>query len=299
MSILVVGSIALDSVETPFGKVENSPGGSALHFSAAASLFAPVNLVGVVGEDFNLSLIDFLKEREVDLSGLMIEKGETFRWGGRYHQNMIQRDTLYTYLNVFENFQPVIPDKFQKSKYIFLANIDPELQLQVLENIDSPVLTILDTMNFWISGKRTALEEVINRTDIIILNDDEIRELTSEYNIHIAAKKLLKEGPKVLIIKKGEHGAILVSGNDYFATTAYPVDKVVDPTGAGDSFAGGFVGYLASCQKLSQKNYREAVVYGSVVASYNVEAFSFSRLKEIDRKKIDDRFSKFREMTNF
>jgi sugar/nucleoside kinase (ribokinase family) len=299
MSILVVGSIALDSVETPFGKVENSPGGSALHFSAAASLFAPVNLVGVVGEDFNLSLIGFLKEREVDLSGLMIEKGETFRWGGRYHANMIQRDTLYTYLNVFENFQPVIPAKYQKSKYIFLANIDPELQLRVLENIDSPVLTILDTMNFWISGKRTVLEEVIKRIDVIILNDDEIRELTGEYNIYVAAKKLLRQGPKILIIKKGEHGAILISEKDYFAITAYPVDKVVDPTGAGDAFAGGFVGYLASCQKLSQEIYRAAVVYGSVVASFNVEAFSFSKLKEIDRKNVDERFTNFRRMTNF
>ena len=299
MSILVVGSIALDSVETPYGKAEDSPGGSALYFSAAASLFAPVNVVGVVGEDFDFSQVDFLKLRKVDFTGLKIEKGETFRWGGRYHQNMNKRDTLYTYLNVFETFQPQIPNIYCNSKFIFLANIDPELQLHVLESISSPTLTVLDTMNFWISGKRAELDKVIKRVNVMILNDDEIRELTGEHNINIAAQKMLIKGPQVLVIKKGEHGAVLVTKNDYFSTTAYPVQTVIDPTGAGDSFAGGFVGYLACCSQLTKENFRKAVIYGSVIASFNVESFSFFKLKEISREDVEKRLEIFRSMTCF
>ncbi len=299
MSILVVGSIALDSVETPYGKAEDSPGGSALYFSAAASLFAPVNVVGVVGEDFDFSQVNFLKRRNVDFTGLKIEQGETFRWGGRYHQNMNKRDTLYTYLNVFETFQPQIPNIYRNSKFIFLANIDPELQLHVLQSISSPTLTVLDTMNFWISGKRVELDKVIKRVNVIILNDDEIRELTGENNINIAAQKMLIKGPQVLVIKKGEHGAVLVTKNDYFATTAYPVQTVIDPTGAGDSFAGGFLGYLAYCSQLTKENFRKAVIYGSVIASFNVEAFSFLKLKEISREDVEKRLEIFRNMTCF
>ncbi len=299
MSILVVGSIALDSVETPHGKAEDSPGGSALYFSAAASIFAPVNVVGVVGEDFDFSQVDFLKLRKVDFTGLKIEKGETFRWGGRYHQNMNERDTLYTYLNVFETFQPQIPKIYRHSKFIFLANIDPELQLHVLESIDSPTLTVLDTMNFWISGKKAELDKVIKQVNVIILNDEEIRELTGENNINIAAQKMLIKGPQVLVIKKGEHGAVLVTKNDYFATIGYPVQTVIDPTGAGDSFAGGFVGYLACCSQLTKENFRRAVIYGSVIASFNVESFSFLKLKEISRKDVEKRFEMFRNMTCF
>ncbi|HFE65596.1 sugar kinase [candidate division KSB1 bacterium 4484_188] len=299
MSILVVGSIALDTVETPNGKADNSPGGSALYFSAAASFFAPVNVVGVVGEDFNFRDIEFLKKRNVDLNGLVVEKGETFRWGGRYHQNMNERDTLFTYLNVFETFRPHIPDNYKESRFVFLANIAPELQLNVLKGISSPLLTILDTMNFWISGRREALEKVIKRVDVMILNDEEIRELTGVHNINRAAAQLLQQGPRVLVIKKGEHGAVLITEDDYFVAPAFPVSDVIDPTGAGDSFAGGFVGYLASCPEINKLELRRAVVYGSTVASFNVESFSFNRLKAIDKQQIDDRVEQFREMMRF
>jgi sugar/nucleoside kinase (ribokinase family) len=299
MSILVVGSIALDSVETHSGKATDSPGGSAPFFSAAASFFSPVNIVGVVGEDFDFSHINFLKEKNVNFDGIQVEKGETFRWGGKYHENMNYRDTLYTYLNVFESFKPVIPDHYRNSEFIFLANIDPVLQLDVLESIPKPQLTILDTMNFWISGMRKELEKVISRVDVMIVNDEEVRELTGIYNIYDAAMDLLKQGPTVLIIKKGENGAVMITADDYFAAPAYPVKQVVDPTGAGDSFAGGFVGHLASCNKLTNRDFRKAVAYGSTVASFNVESFSFNRLKEISRKDIEDRLEKFRDLTIF
>ncbi len=299
MSILVVGSIALDTVETPRGKVTDSPGGSALYFSAAASFFAPVNVVGVVGEDFDFSWIDFLKERSVNLEGLKVEKGQTFRWGGRYYADMNQRDTLFTYLNVFEKFNPEIPEAYRNCEYIFLANIDPDLQLNVLNKIARPRLTVLDTMNFWISGKREALDEVIRRVDVLILNDEEIRELTGINHVHVAARELLRRGPEVLVVKKGEHGAVMVTENDYFFAPAYPVEEVVDPTGAGDSFAGGFVGYLAHQKKLDAFAFRQAVVYGTIVASFNVESFSFERLKSLKREEIDQRMEKLREMTRF
>jgi sugar/nucleoside kinase (ribokinase family) len=299
MSILVVGSIALDSVETHYGKATDSPGGSALYFSAAASFFAPVKIVGVVGEDFNFSHINFLKDKKVDFDGIQVEKGETFRWGGKYHENMNFRDTLYTYLNVFESFKPIIPEHYKNSKFVFLANIDPVLQLEVLKSIPEPELTILDTMNFWISGMRKELAQVISRVNVMIVNDEEIRELTGIYNIYDAAMDLLKQGPKVLIIKKGENGAVMITADDYFTAPAYPVKKVKDPTGAGDSFAGGFVGYLASCKKLANRDFRKAVAYGSTVASFNVESFSFHRLKEISRQDIEDRLEKFRDLTIF
>jgi sugar/nucleoside kinase (ribokinase family) len=299
MSILVVGSIALDSVETPSGKAVDSPGGSALFFSAAASLFAPVKVVGVVGEDFNFTIIDFLRKRKVDLSGIQVEHGQTFRWGGRYRQDMNIRDTLYTYLNVFESFQPVIPTNYRKCEFVFLANIDPVLQLQVLDHMESPSLTVLDTMNFWIAGKRQELMEVIHRVDVIILNDEEIKELTGQSQLQTAAERLLQRGPRLLVIKKGEHGAVLVSSRDYFTAPAYPVNEVVDPTGAGDSFAGGFVGYLATCSRLTSLNFRKAVAYGSTVASFAVESFSFNRLRDVSRQQIEQRYQQFRKMTRF
>lgn len=299
MSILVVGSIALDNVETPSGKVTDSPGGSALYFSTAASLFSPVKVVGVVGKDFNFADMDFLIRRRVDLSGVTVEQGETFRWGGRYHQDLNQRDTLFTYLNVFETFSPKIPENYRNSKFVFLANIDPELQLQVLEIIHSPVLSVLDTMNFWIQGKRNALDKVIRQVDVLILNDQEIRELTGNHVTNQAARELLKQGPRVLVIKKGEHGALLMTHDDLFFAPAFPVEKVVDPTGAGDSFAGGFLGYLASCKKITKQAFRRAVVYGSTVASFNVESFSFERLKKISGANIEKRVAQFRAMTRF
>ncbi len=297
MSILVVGSIAYDTVETPYGSVQDSPGGSALYFSAAASLFSPVNVVGVVGSDFNASKISFLKKRGVNLDGLYVESGDTFRWGGRYHKDLNQRDTLFTYLNVFEDFQPIIPEQYKDSKYIFLANIAPDLQLQVLDQIHKPKLVILDTMNFWISGKRDTLEEVFKRSDIVILNDEEVREFTNEYSLLTAINLIHKLGPKAIVIKKGEHGALLHYEDQFFFTPAYPLDRVIDPTGAGDSFAGGFVGYIAKEGKITKTTLRKAVMYGSSVASYNVQDFSFNALIDLDMKKIQNRFEEFKLMT--
>ncbi len=299
MSLLVVGSIAYDTVETPFGKVEDSLGGSALYFSAAASLFGPVNVVGVVGSDFDASKISFLKKRGVDLEGLYMESGKTFRWGGRYYEDMNKRETLFTYLNVFERFQPRIPEHYRHSEYVFLANIDPELQLQVLDQIEKPKLVVLDTMNFWISGKRSELEKVLKRCDIIILNDEEAREITSEANLIKATKRILEYGPKSAIVKKGEHGAMLYHNGHFFFAPAFPLEKVVDPTGAGDSFAGGFMGYIAKTDKTDFATLKKAVIYGSTIASFNVEDFSFNRLKTITMEEIEERVKAFKELTSF
>jgi sugar/nucleoside kinase (ribokinase family) len=299
MDALVVGSIALDTVETPFGSVDNSPGGSALYFSNAASFFTPVNVVGVVGTDFDIQLIDFGQDRQINFDGMIIEAGKTFRWGGRYHEDPNKRDTLFTHLNVFENFKPVIPENFRRSEVVFLANIDPVLQLQVLDQIAKPKLVVMDTMNFWISGKRSALEDVISRSTIVILNDEETQQLTGEVSLITAGNKVLQMGPEVVVIKKGAHGAIMMSNNSYFIAPAYPVQKVIDPTGAGDCFAGGFVGYLASKQDFSDAILRKAVIYGSVIASYNVEDFSFRRLTSLNTADLDNRFDQIREMTIF
>ncbi len=299
MPVLVVGSIALDTVETSHGKAQDSPGGSALYFSAAASLFSPVDVVGVVGKDFDFSTIEFLKEREVDFTGLRVTDGKTFRWGGRYKENMNQRDTLFTHLNVFQNFRPAIPEAYRKDRLIFLANIAPELQLDVLAQIEKPALSVLDTMNFWISGARELLMQLIEKVDVLILNDEELRELTNKFNMLESANLLLEQGPRAVVIKKGEHGAVLVSRKGYFLAPAYPVPKVVDPTGAGDSFAGGFLGYLATCEDIDELNIRRAVVYGTVAASFTVEDFSFNRLKSITRQDIESRFNEVREMTAF
>jgi sugar/nucleoside kinase (ribokinase family) len=299
MSILVVGSIALDMVETPFGKAENSPGGSALYFSAAASYFAPVNVVGVVGKDFDFKILDFLKSRQVDLTGIYIGDGETFRWGGIYLENMNQRETIYTHLNVFENFRPEIPENYRNSSHIFLANIAPELQLQVLEQISSPELVVLDTMNFWISGNRPALLEVIKNVHILILNDEETLQLSQEKNLLLAGKKILDWGPEYLIIKKGEHGAALISREGYFSAPAFPLEKVIDPTGAGDTFAGGVVGYLARCKLVNDVELRKAIVHGNAIASYNVEDFSFKRLINLSDEDLNARIDLFRQITRF
>lgn len=297
MNILVVGSIALDTIETPYGSVKDSPGGSALYFSSAASLFAPVNIVGVVGEDFNFELIKFLQKRLTNLDGIYTDKGKTFRWGGRYYKNLNRRDTLFTHLNVFENFKPVIPDYYKKSQLIFLANIAPALQLQVLEQIENPRLVILDTMNFWINGYRSDLLKVIQHCDVLILNDEETLELSGDDNIIKAGSKILDMGPKYLIIKKGEHGAVLISKNTYFTAPAFPLLRVIDPTGAGDSFAGGFVGYLAKSRKYSEVNMRKALVYGNIVASFNVEDFSFRNLISLNREKLMERYRQYKNFT--
>lgn len=299
MSILVVGSLAYDTIETPWGKMDDALGGSALYFSAAASHFSPVNVVGVVGSDFDSSKISFLKKRGVNFDGLYVESGDTFRWGGRYHEDLNQRDTLFTYLNVFERFQPKIPEHYRKAEYVFLANIDPELQLQVLEQIEQPKLTVLDTMNFWISGKRQLLDEVIKKCDILIVNDQEVRELTQKPNLIKATRLLAEKGPDTIIVKKGEHGCMMYHSDSFFFAPAFPLEKVIDPTGAGDSFAGGFLGYVASQDKVDENTLRKGVSYGSIIASFNVEDFSFDKLEDLNKEELEDRVQKFRQLTSF
>jgi sugar/nucleoside kinase (ribokinase family) len=299
MQILVVGSIAFDAVETPEHSVTDSPGGSALYFSTAAGFLAPVNVVGVVGTDFDLKMIQLPPGHRINFDGLTTEQGKTFRWGGHYHKDPNIRDTLFTQLNVFENFKPQIPTPYRENDIVFLANIDPDLQLQVLQQLANPKLVVLDTMNFWISGKRSALEKVIARTHILILNDQEIRQLTGATSLIQGGRMILEMGPNVVVVKKGEHGAIMIGQKSYFAAPAYPVVRVVDPTGAGDSFAGGFVGYLARCGRFTDKEIRKAMIYGTVIASFIVEDFSFKRLVNLTEGEINTRYKEVKKITRF
>lgn len=299
MSVLIVGSIGLDTVETPFGKKEDILGGSAIHASVAASFYTDTAMVGVAGSDFPQSHLDFLKSRNIDVSGLQILPGETFRWSGFYEYDMNQAHTRDTRLNVYSLFDPKIPDKLKETEYVFLANLDPELQLKVLAQIKKPKLVAMDTMNFWIENKREALHEVIKQVDVVLLNDGEARQFMETPNIPIAASRLLKLGAKSVIIKKGEHGALLFADGEHFAAPSYPQDMLRDPTGAGDSFAGGFIGYLAKSDDISEKNIRRAIVVGSVMASFNVEDFSLDRMKRLKQKEIVERFNEFRKFSEF
>ncbi len=272
MSLLVVGSVALDSVETPFDKVEDALGGSATYISLAASYFsAPVELVGVVGDDFPKQYTEMLGHHNVDLEGLQIIKGEkTFRWGGKYHYDLNVRDTLFTDLNAFENFNPVLPERYKKSRYICLGNIDPILQMRVLDQVADPQFVVCDTMNLWINLMKPDLQKLLKRVHVFILNDSEARMLTEEPNLIKAAKLIRQMGPEILIIKKGEHGAMLFTHDTIFSAPAYPMEIIFDPTGAGDSFAGGFTGYLHKTMDLSPENIKRAVIYGSTMASFCV-----------------------------
>ncbi len=299
MSILVVGSAALDTVETPFGSVEDALGGSAIYFSAAASYFAPVNLVAVVGDDFPKEKIEFLKKKNVDFSGLEVADGKTFRWGGKYGFDLNDRDTLFTHLNVFEKFEPKIPNSYKNSEYIFLANIGPDLQMDVLKQIQSPKLVALDTMNYWIGGDLPALRETLKHVDVLIVNDSEVRQLAYEANLVKSSKIVQEMGPKTLIIKKGEHGALLITQDSFFWAPAYPLEFIYDPTGAGDTFAGGFMGYMAKSDDISIDNLKRAVVFGSTMASFCVEKFSLERLENLTEEEIRKRFYEFWQMTNF
>jgi len=299
VSILVVGSIAYDSIETQHGKRDNALGGSTLYFSSAAGLFAPVNVVGVVGDDFNDQDIAFLQDRQVDFTGMHRTPGKTFRWGGKYHSNMNKRDTLFTDLNVFETFKPDIPQSYRDARYLFLANIDPDLQLDVLSQVKNPELVILDTMNLWIDIRRDSLEKVVRKADILILNDEELADFSGEANLVQAVRKVAAMGPSSIVVKRGEYGALLYSEESFFFAPAYPLEKVVDPTGAGDTFAGGFIGHIASEGKSDQATLREAIVYGSVTASFTVEDFSMERLKTLDLEQIDRRYTRMREMVRF
>lgn len=301
MSLLVVGSVALDAVETPFGSVRDALGGSAVYIAVCASYFtAPVRIVGVVGGDFPRTHIEFLEERVIDLEGLqIIEKGKTFRWGGRYQYDLNSRETLFTELNVFEKFDPVVPAAYKKSAYVCLGNINPLLQRQVLKQVDKPRLVVGDTMNYWIEHTPGELKKTLEVMNVLIVNDSEARLLTREPNLIKAAKKIIAMGPGIVIIKKGEHGALLVTGDTIFSAPAYPLENIYDPTGAGDAFAGGFTGWLAKTDDLSSENLKRAVIYGSTLASFCVEKFSVERLKDLTYLEIQDRFRAFLTLSRF
>lgn len=301
MGLLVVGSLGLDTVATPFDKVEDALGGSATYISLAASYFGgPVELVGVVGSDFPNEYIKIMQDHNVDVEGLqIIEGGKTFKWSGKYHYDLNVRDTLLTELNVFQNFNPVIPDNFKKSKYVCLGNIDPVLQAKVLDQMEDSQFTVCDTMNFWIEGKKDELLQLLPRVDVLIINDSEARLLAQEPNLIRASKKIRALGPNILIIKKGEHGALLFAGETVFSAPAYPMETIYDPTGAGDSFAGGFTGYLYKTRDLSPESLKRAVIYGSTMASFCVEKFSTKGLENLSYLQIQDRYREFMMLSRF
>jgi len=301
MSLLVIGSLALDTIETPFGKAEYTLGGSATFISTTASYFYnDVRLVGIVGNDFPAEEIDFLKSKGIDITGLEISKTKkTFHWHGKYHTDMNQRDSITTELNAFEDFDPIIPDKFRTSDFVCLGNVNPEIQKKVIMQLDKPKFIMIDTMNFWIEGKLNALLDTLKLVDMIVVNDSEARMLAGEDNLLLAAKKIFDLGPKMLIIKKGEHGALLITKEFMFTVPAFPLEKVFDPTGAGDTFAGGFMGWIARTKDLSPSNLKLAIVYGSVMASLAVEEFSLNGIRFLSKEKILKRFNEFRNLTNF
>ena len=299
MSILVVGSVAYDTVETPLGRAERVLGGSASFFAVAASFFAPVNLVGVVGNDFGDAQLAAFRGRPIDLTGLERMPGKTFHWQGRYSQDLNSRDTIRTDLNVFEFFEPKIPEGYRRSELVFLGNIDPDLQRRVLEQVERPRVVACDTMNFWIKGKPRELRETLAKVQVLLINDQEARELSGEWNLVRAARAIRAMGPRTLVVKKGEHGVLMFTDHDSFAAPALPLESVVDPTGAGDTFAGGFIGYLASAPQLGDAVLRQAVVMGSTLASFCVEAFSLDRLLMLTRPEIDARYGVFEKLTRF
>ncbi|MCK4911962.1 MAG: hypothetical protein KAR83_09980 [Thermodesulfovibrionales bacterium] len=299
MSLLVVGSVAFDSVKTPFGEVEDVLGGSATFFSTSASYFTDVRLVAAVGEDFPERHVNFLKMREIDVTGLERAKGKTFRWKGQYGYALNEAETLDTQLNVFESFRPDIPDQYKDSDVVFLANIDPDLQRDVLRQVDKPRLVAADTMNFWIEGKRESLMETLKLVDILLINDGEARQLTGEHNLVKAARAIFSMGPSTLVIKRGEYGVLLFHGDAVFAAPAYPLEDVFDPTGAGDTFAGGFMGYITSIMDFKESVVRRATVMGSVMASFNVEDFSLNRIRDLDYKEIEGRYREFKTLAHF
>lgn len=300
MSLLVVGSVAFDAIETPFGKVGRTLGGAASYFALAASLFTPVRIVAVVGDDFTDKDRSVFLRRKINLDGLERAPGKCFFWAGRYSQNMNERTTLATELNVFANFRPTLPESYRDSKYIFLGNIDPTLQRSVLQQVRrKPKVTGLDTMNYWIDGTPEALREALKHTEILMINDDETRQLTGEHNLLRAAKHVFKMGPRTLVIKRGEHGALMIHDKFIFSVPAFPLEEVHDPTGAGDSFAGGFMGYLAGAGAVNEQTLRRAMVYGSVAGSFTVERFGVERLATVTRRDIESRARRFSKLTSF
>ncbi|MBZ4220326.1 MAG: sugar kinase [Chlorobium sp.] len=299
MSILIVGSLAFDDIETPFGRSDNTLGGSSTYIALSASYFTDkIQMVGVVGSDFEDKHFDLLHSKNIDTKGVQIvEEGKTFRWAGRYHYDMNTRDTLDTQLNVFADFDPVVPHQYRDAEFVCLGNIDPELQLKVLDQINKPKLVILDTMNFWIEGKPEELKKTLKQVDIFILNDSEARLLSGDPNLVKSARIIRQMGPKTLIIKKGEHGALLFTDNGIFAAPAFPLESIYDPTGAGDTFAGGFIGHLSRCETITDTEMRRAVLYGSAMASFCVEKFGTEKIAALDLLEIEDRFQSFRELS--
>lgn len=301
MGLLIVGSIGLDDIETPFDKVTKALGGSTTYIALAASYFSgPVSIVGIVGDDFPKEHIKMLEDHNVDLEGLQIVNGaKTFRYGCRYHYDLNVRDSLFTELNVFEKFNPIIPGKDRKSSFVILGNIAPQLQISVLNQLENPKFIVCDTMNFWIERSKEELQKVLERVNVLIINDSEARLLSQEPNLIKAAHIISKMGPEYLIIKKGEHGALLFGDNTIFAAPAYPMENIFDPTGAGDAFAGGFTGYLQKHRDFSFDNLKRAVVYGSIMASFCVEKFSTKGLEDLSFLEIHNRFIEFRELSSF
>jgi sugar/nucleoside kinase (ribokinase family) len=299
MSILVVGTVAFDSIETPHGSAEHVLGGSASYFALGASFFSDVRIVGVIGRDFPEEYLELFSRRGIDLEGLKREKGATFHWRGRYHEDLNVRDTIELHLNVLSGFVPRLPESYRDAEYVFLGNIDPAMQMEVLTQLRQARLIACDTMDHWIQGSGAELRKVLGRIEILVINDAEARLLSGEHNIVRAARSILKMGPKVVLIKRGEYGVLQFSDSSIFATPAYPLEEVFDPTGAGDSFAGGFLGHLARSQDSSQRGLRQAIVYGSVVASFTVEDFGLTRLTKLSLAEIEERYQRFIELTDF
>lgn len=302
MSLLTIGTVAFDDIETPYGKAEKVIGGACTYASYAASYFTDnIRLCSIVGADFPTAEIKALENRGVDMEGLQIKQdGLTFFWAGKYHENMNQRDTLVTDLNVLDDFNPILPEAYKDSKYVMLGNLTPEIQIQVMNQLDgSQKLIVLDTMNFWMDVAMDSLLEAISKVDVITINDEEARQLSGEYSLVNAAKKIHKMGPKYIVIKKGEHGALLFCDGEIFSAPALPLAQVFDPTGAGDTFAGGFIGYLAHTEDISFENMKTALIYGSCMASFCVEEFSIEKLRSLSNDEIVERIGKFRMLTQF
>jgi sugar/nucleoside kinase (ribokinase family) len=299
MSIVVVGTVAFDSIETPFGSAERILGGSASYFALGASFFTPIRIVGVIGQDFPQEYIDLLTQRGIDLEGLRKESGETFHWRGRYHEDINVRDTVELHLNVLSGFVPQLPNAYRDAEYLFLGNIDPVMQMEVLNQVRRVKFVACDTMDHWIRESGAELRKVLSRIETLVINDSEAKLLSGHNNIVRAARAIMKMGPKVVLIKRGEYGVLQFSDSTIFATPAYPLEEVFDPTGAGDSFAGGFLGQLARSGDHSQRGIRRAIVYGSVVASFTVEDFGVKRLTSVTLADIEERYTKFVQLTEF
>jgi sugar/nucleoside kinase (ribokinase family) len=298
MTLLVVGSIALDSIFTPFGETADALGGSAVYFSVAGSILHPVQVVGVVGKDYPYQELERLAPRGIDWSGVEKADGESFRWKGKYSYDLQSRETLETRLGVFANFQPRLPESFRSARYLFLGNIDPDLQLGVLDQVQRPELVVCDTMNYWIQGKKPALLKLLSRVDVLMVNDGEARELSGDWNIHRAGRWILRHGPKRVVIKQGEHGALLIEPTRTFYVPAYPLENVFDPTGAGDAFAGGFMAYLARTRSVAEDNVRRAMVYGAAMGSYAVEQFGIRGFEHVTLPELEKRVRAFQDLTH-